>query len=121
MSLILSTHADEKSTFVITASFTDEDGNAVTPDSVTWTLTKSDGSIVNSRKDVEETPDTSINIVLSGNDLALDEDETSDYVADGYSGLRILTVNAVYDSDYGLNLPLKQSIKFIIDNLIAVS
>jgi len=114
MPVTLTTHAVEQSTFVITASFTDEDGNTVTPNAVTWSLTNSSGAIINSREDQEEAPASSIDITLKGDDLALQDGET-------VKGVRILTVEATYDSDLGSDLPLKESAQFIVDNLVAVT
>lgn len=80
------------STGVITASFTDEDGTAVAPNTVTYSLVK-DGSIVNNKEDISITPATSVNIVLSGLDLV--------------AGTTKIIINGTYDSTYGNNLPLK--------------
>ena len=66
--------AIEQSTYVITASFTDETGAAVVPNSVTWTLVNGDGQVVNSRSAVSVTPASSVTIVLSGDDLDLGTD-----------------------------------------------
>ena len=98
------TIAIEQSTYVITASFTDETGSAVVPNSVTWTLLNGDGQIVNSRSEVSVTPASSIVIVLSGDDLDLDDGET-----------RKIRIDAVYDSTNGTNLPLKDSETFAIE------
>jgi len=111
MPVTLSTSAIEKSTFVITATFKDENGSAVTPTSITWTLTDGDGNVINNRDAVSITPNTSVDIVLSGDDLAL----TSG------SALRILTTEAVYSSSAGTNLPLKDSVSFLVKNLVAVT
>ena len=100
----LSTKAVEKSTYVVTVAFTDEDGAAVTPDSITWDLTDSSGNVVNSRSSVSiAVPAASNDIVLSGDDLAIPRP--------GILG-RILTIEAVYDSDAGSNLPFKDEITF---------
>jgi len=108
-------HAIEESTFIITASFTDEDGNAVAPDTAIWTLTDKDGTVINSRSNVTITnPTNSEDIVLSGDDLALQIGESN-------IAIRILTVEATYDSDAGSDLPLKESVEFIIDNLLKIT
>jgi len=102
----LSTKALELSTYVITVAFTDEAGAAVTPDSITWDLTDSDGNVVNSRQTVAiAVPAASNNIVLSGADLAIPRAEILG---------RILTVEAVYDSSMGNNLPFKDEVIFEI-------
>lgn len=110
---ILSEKAIEKSTYVITASFTDKAGNAATPDSIKWTLSHKDGTVVNSRSQVTvASPASSVDIVLSGLDLA---------ITSGTPNLRLVTVEAVYDSTEGTDLPLKQQCEFEIIPLAAVS
>jgi len=112
----LTVHAVEKSTYVVTATFKDEDNALVVPDSIKWTLTDEKGTVINERIDVTVTPPAStINIVLSNLDLAMQTEETESTVN------RVITVNAVYDSTLGNDLPLKGEIKFSIDNLLKVS
>lgn len=109
--------ANEESTYVITAAFTDEDGASVLPDSINWTLTDSSGNIINSREQVAvSVPAESINIVLSGDDLALQAGETDEAKVQ-----RVLTIEAVYDSSYGNNLPLKDQAVFEIYNLTYIT
>jgi hypothetical protein len=105
--------AREKGTFTIPVSFTDEDDAAVIPDSITWSLSRTDGSIVNSREDVAvASPAASVNITLSGNDLAILTDSDID---------RIFTVKIVYDSDIGDNLPQNDQDTFTIKPLSQVA
>lgn len=111
---ITSTKAIEQSTFVITCSFTDEDGDAVAPDTLSWSLTDEDGTIINSREDVAVTsPSASEDIVLSGDDLALvsghEEDE------------RYLVLEGTYTSDAGTGLPIRDQVKFYVSNLKKVT
>ena len=104
----LSDRALEEGTYIVTATFTDEDDASVIPDSITWTLTDKNGTVINSREDVSvATPATAVDIVLSGDDLAVTSTGT----------LRILTVEAVYDSDAGLDLPLKDEARFHVTDL----
>lgn len=113
MGNFLTVHANEQSTFVVTVAFKDEEGNDVTPTSMNWTLTDSDGNVINNRENVVvNSPSSSEDIVLSGDDLA---------VTDENNRVRILTVEAVYSSSLGSNLPLKDDVTFTVDNLIAVS
>jgi hypothetical protein len=101
----------EESTAVFVASFEDEDGQAVTPNSVSWTLTDEHKNVINERDGEELTPDTSVDIVLSGDDLAI-----------GSNGeRRFLLVEAVYSSDAGSGLPLKDQVEFHIKNLIHIT
>jgi hypothetical protein len=114
MPTYLTTTAEEESTYLISAAFTDENDVAVVPDTITWTLTDADGNVINSREDVSvSSPAASVDIVLSGDDLGLQAGETGDVV-------RILTIEATYDSDAGDDLPLKDKATFIIKNLEAV-
>ncbi|NIQ10418.1 MAG: hypothetical protein GWO23_12500 [Gammaproteobacteria bacterium] len=116
MSEILTTPmAIEKGTFAIVATITDEDGAALVPNTLTWTLTDEDGTVINSRSAVVVNSPASVNnIVLSGADLALS-------VATNRSELRVLTLEGTYDSSYGVDLPLKDAIKFYVYNIIAVT
>jgi len=107
----LDTHAVEESTYIITANFFDEDGVAVIPDAgLKWSLADRDGTVINSREDVViSVPAASVDIVLSGDDLALD---------DINDNLRILTIEGTYgDDDY----PIKDEVRFYIDNLVKVT
>ena len=107
----LEEHAKEESTYIITAAFTDEDAEAVIPDSVEWSLLNpSTGAVINSREDVSETPAASVDILLYGDDLVFLTKETNQAV-------RELVVNAVYDSVLQNNLPLRNNVRFIIDEI----
>jgi hypothetical protein len=107
----LDDHAKERSTFAIPISFTDETGAAVTPNEATWTLTDVDGFIVDDRVDETITPAESVDIVLSGDDLALPANKTNE---------RVVLVEWTFDSDLGTNLPAKQEVHFYIDGLTAI-
>lgn len=88
--------AKRRSTYLVTVGFEDETGAAVTPNTVTWSLKDIDGNVINSRSAVSETPDTSVNILLSGLDLDCPEYGEKNV---------ILTVTIDYDSANGSNLP----------------
>jgi hypothetical protein len=112
---ISSTVVREEGTAVVQCVFTDEDGGAVAPSSLTWTLSDRQGTIINSREDVDVSEGdlaSTTNIVLSGNDLAFLTDEEGD-VAE-----RIMTLKGVYSSTYGDDLPLRYEILFYISNLV---
>lgn len=107
--------AVENGTFAITVSFTDEDGNAVVPNSpLTWSLTKSDRqTIVNNREDIQiTTPATSVTIVLSGADLAKDTGKLVSW--------RYLVIEGTYNSTLGNDLPLKDHLRFPIVDIAKV-
>ena len=114
MPTTLTTNAVEQSTYIITAAFTDEDGNAEDVKTLTWSLTDGHGNVINSRSDVTVTaPGSSENIVLSGDDLALFGDDDD--------GARVVTVEATYDSDNGSDMPLKDKCSFTVVDLDSVS
>ena len=109
---VLTTYAKEGSTYIITIAFEDENGDAVTPNEATWTLTDPAGNIINSREAVTiSSLSTSIDIVLSGDDLMSLESNGNE---------RRLLIEGTYDSDAGSDLPLKDEVTFYIDDLVAV-
>ena len=94
----LSTTLDEGSGGVITVgSFTDQDGNTVSPSnitSLTWTLSDANGNIINSRKDVALTPAASVEIGLVAAETTAG---SGDNVSAGYF-TRYLLVKYTYDT-----------------------
>jgi hypothetical protein len=106
----LTNEIPEEGSIGITASFTDEDGASMIPDSIIWTLTDRDGAVINSRSAVTVTPAASVTIVLSGDDLAIGD----------YGSLRALLIEYVYTSSLGSSLPDKHEVTFSISDLVAV-
>lgn len=107
---ITSVKAVERSTFVVTVSFLDEENDPVTPKSAVWSLVDVRNSIINGRENVVISPlDSTVDIVLFENDLVVtgghDEDK------------RYLVVEAVYDSDIRNDLPLKDHLEFYVQNI----
>ena len=102
----------EEGVYIVTVQPKDEDGNAVTPSAMTWTLTDRKGTVINSRSDVSATPGTSVTITLKGDDLQLTE------TADNW---RELLVKYTYDSSAGSNLPGRDVLRFEIQPLAGVS
>jgi len=96
-----------------TFAFKDEDGNGMTPNSIAWTLTDESGTVIHERDDVEVTPDTSVDVVLNGDDTALQEGEI-------YLGKRIFILKIKYNSDAGTGLEAYKDIRFVVDNLVDV-
>ncbi|KKL88988.1 hypothetical protein LCGC14_1919190 [marine sediment metagenome] len=79
--------AQEEGTYPIVLTYT-LGGSALTPDSVTWTLSRPNKTIVNAREDVViETPGTTNTIAPSGDDLAILSDSDID---------RVITAKIVY-------------------------
>jgi hypothetical protein len=106
MPVELSARARDRSTFVVEASFTDEEGTPVVPNAVTWTLLDRDRGVVNSRDGVIETPAASITIVLGAADVDHDDGE-----------LRRLVLDWTYNSDLGNDLPGREQLTFHIDDI----
>ena len=115
MPITLELHADEESTYLATAAFTDAAGDPVTPNANTikWTLSDMEGTVINSRLNIVITSDTSVDIVMSGDDLALQTGEVG-------TVKRLLTVVAVYDSTEGSDLPLNEETVFLLDPLVKI-
>lgn len=109
----MTAQAVEESTYIIPiAAFFDEDDNAITPATIAWTLMNGKDEIVNSREDVSATAATSIDIVLTGDDLAM-PDEGAPW--------RFVTLEYTYNSSAGTGIPGKQLIGFEILPLAAVT
>jgi hypothetical protein len=105
--------ATERSTLVVTLTFKDHTGAAVVPTSANWTLTDTRGSVINSRSNVAISPLAStVNIVLTGDDLALTE---------ALDAERVLTVRAQYNSSLGNGLHLSEAYQFTVTELVGVS
>ena len=109
MTIKLKKRATEESTFSIVVSFLDEDEEALAPNSVNWTLTTLDGTVINDRLSQSETAASSITVTMGGEDLKLLTTEAGmEYVK------RLVTIRALYDSDVGNNLNLVDDIEFEI-------
>lgn len=90
-------------TYIVTCNF-DENGTAVTPKSVAWTLMDYLGDVVNGRSAVVETPAATVYIICHGADITLSGTDNE---------MRLLTVSAMYDSDtYGDDLVLRKTFQF---------
>jgi hypothetical protein len=108
----LQKRALEESTYVVRIAFYDEEGDAVIPKTLTWTLTDKVGDVVNSRSDVVVSGlDTSVSVVLSGEDLAISTHPSVD---------RLILFEGTYDSGLGNDLPFKGAAWFDIEELISV-
>jgi len=110
MATNLSLLAPEQGTYVINAVFTDEDSASVVPDSLTWTLTDNRGTVINSRLDVSATPAASVDILLTGADLDIDD-----------GAERQILIEGTYTSTLGSGLPIKEQAHFWIDDFVGLS
>lgn len=111
---ITATKAVEKSTFIITVEFKDENDNLVVPDTMAWSLTDKLGTIINGREDVVLSGlASSMDIVLSGDDLAILLDKSSEK--------RFLVLEGTYTSVLGTGLPMKDQLTFTVVNIKKVT
>lgn len=101
----------EKGTLVLTVSFFVEDDIAVLPTTITWQLTDINGVTVNGLEDQDETPAEVVEIVLTGDDLALGGSPI------GFK--RVFTVEAPYNSTLGA-LVMNEEAEFDIENLLNI-
>lgn len=103
---------NEQSTGVFDCVFTDENGDAVTPDSVKWTITDNNDNIINEREQVDVVSlGTTITITIFGDDLKLSDYEVGEY-ADRY-----IVIEGTYTSDLGAGLPTTEHAFFQVKNL----
>jgi hypothetical protein len=107
----------EESSFTLSVSFTDDDGNAVTPNAgLNWTLTDRTGkTVINSRETVIITPASTVYITLSGKDLSLLSTEKAKHLS------RILTIQGTYDSSLGVGLSIVDECHFTVENLVYIT
>lgn len=107
---ILIQKANEKSTYIIQFTFTDEVGTSKAPKSFSWIFSDEYGTII--RQDTETVMAPTISVVLTGSDLV--------YVSG--SKKRIITGIATYDSDdYGDDLDLTGDACFEIEPSVNIS
>ena len=101
----------DKSLRTIVVAFTDDDDIAVTPTTITWTLTDISGSIINSRENVNvATPAAEIDVVLEGADVDYDDGEE-----------RVLTLKVVGNVNAGNSKTWYDEVRFQIEDLLNVS
>jgi hypothetical protein len=113
----ITTRAKEKSTIFVVIDFSDEDGNAVPPKTLSWSLVNEAGTAINGRDRVPiASPSASNTVVLKGDDLQILTSE-----ADKSAVERFVVVEATYDSDLGSDLPANEVATFTLENLYKVT
>ena len=81
----LTLRANDRSSYIVKTSFTDETGAAVTPTSATWTLTDKFNNIINERDQVNiGTLSSTVYIALSGDDLVYMEGIVRYLIVEGF-------------------------------------
>lgn len=104
----LTERARDKGSYAATISFTDENGDAVSPTAVEWSLYDGDGNVVNNRQDVSESPAATVTILLQDDDLD---------IGPVYAAPLFLFIDATYNSSLGSGLPLKLEYRIIVQGL----
>ena len=94
----------EGSTYTIQTKFKDEENTLISPNELTYTVSDTEGNIINKLEDVIITPSSIINITLFGDSLT--------------PGWKIVTLKGIYNSTYGTDLPLRDSCRFFVDDLL---
>ena len=94
--------AKQESYIVVQIAFTDEDSAAMTPDSIRWSWMTPAGAIINSRDKTVITAASTIKIVLSGDDLAMQNSASK--LERG-----ILVIDAAVTTDEVTSKPLRES------------
>ena len=108
--------AKEKGTYAVTVAFADQDGTAIIPATLTWSLMTTAGTAINAKTDVAvSVPAATNDIALTGDDLAIQTGETGTFVK------RVLLVEGTYNSTYGTGLAFRDAILFLLENLTGVS
>lgn len=97
------------SSYFVTLDFADEDGDAVSPKTLFWSLLDSDENVVNGRDAVAPgSLSASMTIVLSGDDINIAAGRRCN------TQLRYFTVSGTYDSDLGSDLPITDYLEFLV-------
>jgi len=115
MPTILTEKAVELSTYAVNVSFYDESSVAVEPNSLYWTLSDPDGSVINAQSMTAITSvQASVDIVMASLDLQISSGSTQ------AEEDRVLTIQGNYNSSLGNALPLNDRVKFKVINLSAL-
>lgn len=110
--IITTPKAVEQSTIVFTLNFYDEDENALTPESLTHTLTDLSGTVIDELNQVALTPAAEVTLVYTGTSLTL---------AQGVGRKRLVTIRGMYDSGAGTSLSFIDTIEFEIIDAVVVT
>jgi hypothetical protein len=113
---ITTPQAIERSFYVISVTFQNEDGDEMTPKTMAWTLTDIYGTQMNAGTGTGErdypvsmgSMATVMEFELQGNDLIIPESEP----IDNGVVMRVLTLEGTYDSNRGSDLPFRDRIVF---------
>lgn len=114
----LSKHAKKGGSYPVQVTFRDGNKDTILAANIKelyWTLTDENGSVVNSREEIEiVTPANPQLIVLNGADLGLLSGETALELQ------RRICFEGVYDSDtYGNDLSFVVDVAFILDSVVS--
>jgi len=113
MPVTISEHAREEGTFPLVVTPTYKSGTVTVgfkPGTAAWTLSDTDGSVINSRSSVSLTPASSMSIVLKGDDLAITGDDRKT--------VKVLVEGTYNSTTFGNDLPYTEEATIIIDNLV---
>jgi len=101
--------AMEQGSYIVTLTFVDEENAAAIPNTLKWSWFDLEGNVINERQDVSAAPAAEVNIVLSGDDLAIS--------GDGDCEMRRLVIEGTYESEAFGELNLNGSVLIEVANL----
>jgi len=108
----ISTPVAEQSTPTFQVLFRNEDGEETIPTSLKWDLSAMDGTVIALNQSVA-VPAATSNITLTAAQTRFLQDETK-------RAERLLSLYAVYNSDYGLSLIARKQIMFTIEQFTMI-
>ncbi len=109
----------EKSNYRLDWVLEDENGDAITPTALSWSLTDLSGNVIGGKSNVPVSPlASSFSVFLTNTDLAFTGTPEKPWLP--YFEQRLVTIQATYQ-DGGTIGYIKNSAKFIVCNEAAVS
>ena len=123
---VLTLLASDKGTYAITnIQFIDEDNTPVTPntDTVKYCLTDKAGNVINDKKEIAITSALTMQIVLSGDDLAVSGTpdkivKNKDVTINQFE--RHIAVSGEVNSTLGDDLPVTKEFVFYIEDIVCI-
>lgn len=123
---ILTLKASERGTYAITnIQFLDEDDTVIPPktDTCKYCLTDKAGVVINAKQDVIIPTTPTMNLVLSGDDLAVSGTPDKTFTSNGVitkQYQRHVALRGTVDSTLGNDLPVTKEFIFFIEDIVCL-
>ena len=108
----ISTPVAEQSNPTFSVTFRDEDGTLCIPSSLKWDLSAMDGTVIALNQSVSVPATTSY--------ITLSTAQTRFLQGEIHRADRLLSIYAVYNSDYGIGLVARKQVKFTIAQFLMI-